>query len=86
MTMDVYWKNSLREELVCDLAFTQDLSWGPAEIERFLQVTVNDPLISIDSFNLVYEAVAPNLMRLTLSPKGYAFIYNATFNFKTIPL
>jgi hypothetical protein len=25
-------------------------------------------------------------MRLTLSPKGYTFIYNVTFNFKTKPL
>lgn len=25
-------------------------------------------------------------MRLTLSPKGYTFIYNVTFNFKTISL
>ena len=62
------------------------MSWGPAEIQRFLQVSVDDPLININSFNLVYEAVSPTVMRLTLSPKGYAFIYNATFKFKTIPL
>jgi hypothetical protein len=68
------------------LTFTQGLSWGPAEIQRFLQVSVDDPLINIDNFNLVYEAVSPTVMRLTLSPKGYAFIYNATFKFKTIPL
>lgn len=62
------------------------MSWGPSDIQRFLQVSVDDPLINIDSFNLFYTVVAPNIMRLTLSPKGYAFIYNSTFNFKTIAL
>ena len=84
--MNLYWENSLHEDLVCDLTFSQDLSWGPSDIQRFLQVIVDDPLINIDSFNLVYTVVAPNIMRLTLSPKGYAFIYNSTFNFKTIAL
>jgi len=83
MTMDVYWKNSLHEDLVCDLTFSEDLSWGPAEIQNFLSVSVDDPLISLDNFNFVYEAVSPRIMRLTLSPKGYTFIYNVTFNFKT---
>lgn len=40
----------------------------------------------MNTFNYVYEAVTPKIMRLTLSPKGYTFIYNVTFTFKTINL
>ena len=86
MTMDLYWKNTLHEDLVCDLTFSEDLNWGPAEIQRFLSVNVDDPLISLENFNFVYEVVSPRIMRLTLSPKGYTFIYNVTFNFKTMTL
>ena len=72
--------------MVCDLTFTQDLNWTTADIQRFLSVSVDDPLISLDNFNFVYEAISPRIMRLTLSPKGYTFIYNVTFNFKTMSL
>ena len=32
MTMNLFYKDSLKEDLVCDLIFTQDLTWGPTEI------------------------------------------------------
>lgn len=86
MKMNVYFLNALNEDLVCDLTFSQDLNWGPAEIERFLSVSVDDPIVNLANFNFVYEAVSPRIMRLTLTPKGYIFIYNVTFNFHTIPL
>lgn len=68
---------------MCDLIFSESLSWGPNEIAAFLQVTTNDTTIDLTTFNFVYQAVSPKIMRLTISPKGYTFIYNVTFKFKT---
>lgn len=66
------------------MEFTQPLSWGPLEISKFIEVTTNDTTIDLKSFNFVYEVVSPKIMRLRLSPKGFTFIYNVTFKFKTI--
>lgn len=62
------------------------MSWGPTEIASFLTVTTDDATIDLNTFNFVYQAVTPRIMRLTLSPKSYTFIYNVTFTFKTITL
>ncbi len=37
----------------------------------------------MSNFIITYEAVTPRKMRINLTPKGYIFIYNVTFNFTT---
>ena len=83
MVMDVYFKNNLKEELICDLTFQQDLNWNSTDIQNFITITIVDPLITLANFDITYVAVTPKIMRIILSPKGYIFIYNASFTFET---
>ncbi len=82
--MDVYFKNNLKEELICDLTFQKDLNWNSTDIQNFIAITIVDPLITLTYFDITYTVVSPNIMRITLSPKGYIFIYNASFTFQTV--
>ena len=83
--MNLYFKNNLKEELVCDLIFPQALNWTATDVQNFISISVVDPLITISSFDVTYTVVTPTVMRITLTPKGYIFIYNATFTFTTMP-
>jgi len=81
--MLAYFKTSLKDEMVCDLTFTQNLTWGPTEIQSFISISIDDPLLTLSSFDIVYEVFAPRKMRISLTPKNYIFIYNVTFTFTT---
>jgi hypothetical protein len=68
------------------LTFTEALSWDPDDIRNFIIITTDDPLVLLSAFNIVCTPLTTRIMRLTISPKGYTFIYNVTFTFKTIAL
>ena len=40
-------------------------------------------MLTLASFDITYTPVTPKIMRINLSPKGYIFIYNASFIFQT---
>jgi proprotein convertase subtilisin/kexin type 5 len=39
MTMKIYFQNSLKNTLICDLAFTQALSWNSSDISNFISIS-----------------------------------------------
>lgn len=66
------------------MTFQYALNWTATDIQSFVTISVVDPLITLSSFNIDYIVVSPTIMRIALTPKGYIFIYNATFTFTTI--
>jgi hypothetical protein len=84
--MKLSFKNNLKTTLVLDLIFTEGLNWTTADVQAFVLMSEDDPLIDIPlHMDVTYSIVSPKIYRIELTPKGYIFIYNSNFTFKSIP-
>ena len=65
LTMKLSFKNNLKTTLVLDLIFTEGLNWSTADVQAFVLMSEDDPLIDIPlHMDVIYSIVSPKIYRV----------------------
>ena len=67
------------------MQFTEDLDFTTFDYQNFqtINITSKDLAYTMDMFNVTYTQISNSCYRITLEPKTYIFLYNATFTVTT---
>jgi len=82
--MNMYFPNALNEKIYVDMNFTEDLDFNTFPYKDFQSFSIDNPLYTLDMFNFEYEITSNSSYRIIIEPKGYIFLYNATFTCTTM--
>lgn len=84
LTIDMKFSNSVKDQIIVDMIFSEDLDFNTFPYEDFQTFEIDNNLYTLDMFDFDYEILTNNSYRITIEPKGYIFLYNATFTVTTM--
>lgn len=76
--MNMYFPNTVHNEIYVDITFTQDLDFNTFPYQTFQSFTLNSDLYTIEMFSISFQILTNNSYRVIVQPKGYIFLYNST--------
>ena len=79
------FSNSLSSQLYIDLVSSQKLNFTTFDYKNFQTISVSsgNKHYTLDMFDVSYKFLSDTKYRIVLKPKGYVFLYNATFTATT---
>ena len=83
----MYFPSVTNDMIYIDMTFTQDINFTTFPWQTFQNITITskDIAYTLDMFNITYTLLSTNSYRITIQPKTYIFLYNATFTVTTEP-
>lgn len=81
----MYHPSVLNEQVYIDMAFSQPLNHSTFNMTDFQTISIdaNSYGYTLDMFSITYSQISTSLYRIYIEPKGYIFLYNATFRVTT---
>ena len=85
MNLSMQFSNSLSSQIYVDLVSSQSLNFSTFDYKNFQTITVTSRNLqyTLDMFDVSYKFLSERSYRIVLKPKGYIFLYNATFTATT---
>lgn len=80
----MYFPNALNSQMYVDMNFTEEMDFSTFPYETFQSFTIDNNLYTLEMFNFNYEILTTKSYRIIIEPKGYIFLYNATFTCTTM--
>jgi hypothetical protein len=80
LTIDMYFPSATKSQLYIDFIFSQDMNFTSFDYAAFFTIGIssNDVTYTMAMFNVSLKTFK-SYFRIILEPKGYIFLYNATF-------
>lgn len=66
------------------MVFSEDLDFSTFPYQTFQTFSFDSDLFTLDMFNFEYTITNTYSYRITISPKGYIFLYNVTLTCTTM--
>jgi hypothetical protein len=81
----MYFPSIINDQIYIDMSYSQDLDFTTFNWLTFQNITITSLNIqyTMDMFNVNYSLLSSSSYRITLYPKTYIFLYNATFTVTT---
>lgn len=85
LTINMYFPSVTSDKIYIDMLFTQPLDFTTFDYLAFQNITITSKNIqyTLDMFNVTYTLLTTSSYRITIEPKTYIFLYNATFTVTT---
>lgn len=77
--MKMYFSDATNDKIYIDMKFSENLDFNTFPYTTFQNITIDSDLYTLDMFSITYIIINPNTYRIVIEPKGYIFLYNATF-------
>jgi hypothetical protein len=74
--MNMYFPNTVHNEIYVDITFSQDLDFNTFPYQTFQSFTFDNDLFTIDMFTISFQILTTNIYRVIVQPKRYIFLYN----------
>jgi hypothetical protein len=81
----MYFPSVTSDKIYIDMLFTQTLDFTTFNWQTFQDITITSKNIqyTLDMFTATYALLTATSYRITIEPKTYIFLYNATFTVTT---
>lgn len=87
LTINMYFPSVTNDKIHVDMMYSQDIDFTIFPWQTFQNITITSKNIAytLDMFTVTYSLLNTRSYRITIEPKTYIFLYNATFTIMTGP-